>query len=545
MARFQETGQLRQVSPATGVAQELQSLSSRLSQFKQIGAQLTSAGVQRAQQASQARGTASGQQAPITREAGVTQKPEFKEEKFFGGIEARAHNKALRSSYLASLKNDIRKGVARIESENASNLIGFNEGIQGFASGILKGVDPSVRQDVIGALDDRVTSSQISVQNATIKAQNDLAAQDLEAGAETSLDEALSFARNGDLTSSASGLIDYSAIIDSQVEAGFLSPGEAVERKRDAELRATHENIVGNVQRLTAGGRSLDALDVLSKVRENIPKGMSVEEHSDLTSAMSSQINAEINIRNRKESEEEDIVIQSQESNYVNLTIGVATGTSTMNDAVRGLRNGKISESQFDKIANTLNRRGQGINSFPLMNTIREDIRNGEDPSEIKDTIIANSGTNLTEATAASLIAEVDESQDKESVLHLSETKRARAFLVQSLKERGPLQALDIEAERRMAQSTREFETRVLGGESPFAVAEELIPRSDYEKAGAPSKEDLLDRLSILNQAFDNKQISEADYNFEFVRIQELQNLQSTIDAFDKARKGINANTIQ
>lgn len=548
MARFKEDAGIRQVQTSTGAAQGFLSLADRLQQFKSLGDTVTRAGVGEFKKEAASRGAASGAAVPITREDGVTQIPKFKEETFFGGIEAKAHNRALRSSYLASLKNELRTGVARIESENPDNLIGFNEAIKGYSNAMLNTVDPSVKGALAGAIDDRVTSSRISVQNAAIKAQNEAAGQELALSAQTNLDEALRFARNGDIPSSASGLVDYFGTIDAQVDAGFMTPGMAFEKKRAAELQATQENIVGNVSRLTAGGKSLEALDMLTRLQEKIPKGFSVKEHDDLTNAMRSEINEQVNIRNRQESEEDRLVTDGQETQYASLAIGLATGRATINNFVTSLKEGKITESQFDKLMNTLNRRGQGITNFSLVNTIRGEIQSGTDPAEIKNTIISNSGTNLTESMANSLIGEVDESLNKESILQTNTVRRARDFIVPSIRVTGPLGALDTEAEQRLANSIREYDTRVLDGEDPWRVADELVGKDKLEQAPVPqfgTKEDLKGAMDGLNAAFDNQEIDESTYNFQFELIGRIQKLSDNVKSFNAARKEADANTVE
>lgn len=548
MARFQKQTGLRQVQTGTGAAQGFLSLADKLQQFKSLSDTAVKAGIGEIKQTQATRGAVTGAAVPIERDGGVTKKPVFKEETFFGGIEARAHNKALASSYLASIKNDVRTGVARIEAENPDNLIGYNEAVKGFSAGMLKNADPSVRQQLTQALDDRITTSRISVQNSAVKQQNEIAGQELEASAQTHLEEALRFSRNGDRVSAVSGLVDYFDAIDSQVEAGFMTAPVAAEKKRAAELQATQDNIVGNVSRLTSGGRSLEALDILTRFDDKIPAGMSVDEHEDLTSAMRSEINEQINIRNRQESEEDRLVTDGQNSQYANLSIGLSTGSSGMNDFVGALRENKITGSQFDKLVNTLNRRGQGITNFPLVNTIRGEIQSGNDPADIKNTIIANSGTNLTEAMANSLLGEVDEYLNKESVLQTNTVRRARDFIVPSIRVTGPLGALDTEAEQRLANSIREFDTRVLDGEDAWRVADELVGKDKLEQTPSPqfgTKDDLRGALDGLNAAFDNKEIDEATYNFQFELIDRIQRLSDNVKSFNAARKEADANTVE
>lgn len=546
--RFQRERGIRQVQVRTGTAGAVRSLADRLEAFKGIGAAATQVGLAEHRRAAIKRGVETAAQVPIERKEGVTQVPEFKEETFFGGIEARAHNKALRAAYLASLDRDIRLNVGRIEAENKDNLQAFNDSIEGYSKGLLNNVDPASRGQIEQLLQDRVLPSQLTVQETDIKKQNKIAAEELQFSADSALDDAIRFANNGDIRSSADGLLSYSAVIDSQVEAGFITPVKAQELKREAELRATQANIVGTVRSLVTGGKTLEALTMLEKSRSKIPSGMSPEEHQDVVTAMKTEINNSINTRNRIEQEEADIVELAQKGRYANLAIGVATGRDDTNSAIQALRRNEITEQQFDKIINTLNKRGQGVDDFTLINQIEAEIQLGGSPEEIKDSIIKNTGTNLTEKTAGELLNKVDEYVQEESILKTSMVKRARNFIKPSISPQGPLGALDVEAEKRLARAIREFDTRVLEGEDPWRIADELVGKDLFEQAPNPmfgTKDDLKTALDLLDKSLIENQIDEETYKFEFNKIERLKELSENIKAFDKSRKEAEANATE
>jgi hypothetical protein len=546
--RFQEKVPIQPIQTSTGTAQGMMSLADRLESFKSLSGAVIDVGVQKEKERAVQRGIKSAGEVELEKKEGITQAPEKKEKTFFGGIEAAAHNKALGAAYLASLSNDVREGIGRIEAENQDNLIGFNESIKGWAKGMLEGVDPSVRQELSLRINDRATTSRLAVQNATIEKQNKEASEALTISSQKALDEALTFSSNGDLPSAASGLIEYNKIIDSQVEAGFLSNAAAQEKKRDAELRATHENLVGNIRRIANGGKSLDAVNLITEAQQKIPTGMSVDEHQDLTAAMIAELNQGINNKNREDIKVGKLSKQEQSLNYSNLAIGVATGKSDANSIIRSLKSGNITEQQFDKLLNTLNKRGQGVDSFQLINLVETEIRQGGDGEAVRNTIISNIGTNLTESTGQRLLDKLNEFQDEESILKTGNVTRARGYIIPSIRVTGPLGALDSEAEGRLANAIREFDTRVLEGEDPWEVADQLVDKDALERIANPmfgTKDNLETSLDKLNQSFDKKEIDEATYNFEFNKIQSIKELKTNIESFNKAKKEANDNAKQ
>lgn len=548
MARFKETVALRQVPTSTGAVQGALSLSDRFAAFEQLGSQVAQIGIQKAEKAAVERGIASGQAVQLEKRDGKTIAPKFKEKKFIGGIEIEAHNKALRASYLASLNNDIRTDISRIQAENKDNLVGFNESVKGWAKGILEGVDPSVRNIVQTKIEDRVVSSRISVQEAAIKRQNEEAAKQLEISSQTTLDDAFSFASNGDLLSADEALLDYGNILVNQVEAGYMLPAEAQEKIRDAKIKVVHENMVGSIRKLSNTGQTIEAADLIQRAQQKIPKGMSVEDHQDLTRAMVAELSEGISINNRLEKDQKTQLTETQSRNYGRLASGMAKGAVNINTIIRSYKNGEIDETQQDKLISTLNSRGRGSNNYRMINDINESIRAGESPDSIRNDIINNTGINLTEKTAASLLSSLNASLDKESVLNVSTVKRARDFITPSIRVVGPLGALDSEAEARLARSIREFDTRVLEGEDAWAVADELVGKDRFERAPNPmfgTKDTLDQSLEKLNDALINKQVTEEDYNYEFELINRLSLMKENIKAFDNARKETDANTVR
>lgn len=542
MARFEEVINIRPQTAETGAVSGLMSLSQKLEQFQNVQNQITSGLLTAAGKQAEQRGVETGQKVILEKEKGITKAPKFKKKRFIGSIEINAHNKALRAAYLSSINNDIREGVAKIQTENPDNLINFNESVSSFAKGMINTVDPSVRELVSGALDERITTGRIAVQSADIKKQNDIAFQELQESAKNTEDSAILAAQGGDLQTAGLDLLYLDGILQAQVDAGFITEPEAREKKRDAELRATQSSLIGSVRQLTDTGQFGKALKVIEKTRSELPKNMSIEEHSDIVQGMISDVNRSINIRNKIESQEQANIEAGQVAKYNDLFIGLIEGTTMSEDITRQLRNKKITVPQANALVNTLNNRGFGVDDWPLIGSIQEDIRNGVNPNDIRNNIITNSGSRLTEQTATTLISSLNESLDTESVLNTSQVKRARAFITPSIRVTGPLGALDTQAERRLAGALREFDERVLAGEDAFSVADELVGKDEFERAPNPmfgTKMDLDKAQEQLNAARLSQQIDADTYNFEEELIIRLKKLKVNIDAFNAVKKDL------
>jgi hypothetical protein len=537
--RFAETINIRPVSTGTGAAEGLLSISDELQSFKRDMQE-------RNRQEAIARGKATAQATSLGRdEQGITKAPELEKPAFIGSIEIAAHNKALRASYLASLDSDIRNNVSRIKAENPDNLTRFNDQVAGFAKGVISSADGEVRNLVANTLNQRVASARASVQAADIKRQNDALSEDLKQYESETIDSMLVAARGGDVQGSEREFAALSVSLDDQVNAGFITPAEAREKKRSASVRKTHESIIGATRELAENGQFDDLLNGISRARKQAPKGMSVQEHDDLLKAMMAEVNISLSIKDKLEADEEKVVKESQDLNYSKSFVGITNGQITTGDIISDLESGKIDSSQFRSLLNVLNTRGQGIDDHSLIREITADIDEGVPASQIKLSIISASGVRLTEKTANDLLQDLNDSLDSESILKTSEVKRARDFLKPNIRVTGVLGALDPEAERRLARSQRDFDERVKAGEDPWRVADELVGKEDFRRARTPThgtKDDLKSALENLKAARIGGQIDDDEYNDQFQLIQQLQATKQTIDSFDAARKEATAN---
>lgn len=540
MGRFEETVNIQPVRAVTqqpGLASVSLSLADRLEGFKSM-----TLGI--AEQRASKRGQETAAAVKLEKEQGVTKAPEFQEERFIGRIESIAHNKALRAGYIASLDSDIKTNIARIQNENPDDIIAFNESIEGFRKGVLQSADPTVRQSVGIAMDERISNSRLKVQDATIAKQREDAKQTLLINEKDIFDDAVLAARNGDLRQSALSLTDYFTNIDAQVEAGFITASAGEEKKRTVELESANQNLIGQIRTKTDQGDFQGVLKDLERLRSKVTAGRSVEEHENLLKGLTAEVTESLNIRNKIESLEDEEIKVEQINNFTTRFKGIVepgSGLSTsVADITRDLANGNLTETQATQLTNTLNNRGQGVDNFSLINTINSLIRSNEDPDTIKNAIINNAGTQLTEKTALTLMSNVDEMVSGESVLFTNKAKRAKDFIRKKFGLTGPLAQLDFDKSKRLADAERRFDERVLDDEDPFTVADQLIGKEEFNIAPDPrfgTKDDLPAALDNLNQQFDAENIDDDTYNFEVEKINRLKELKENIKLFDQAKK--------
>lgn len=535
--RFNETVNIRQVDSRSGGVEAALSLSDRLESFKQqslrvLQEQAVQRGIESAGQTELTKAEVGGQQ--------VTQAPTEKKENIFGvgEIETQAHNKSLRAAYLASLDSDNRNAVANIAAENEENITGFNDAIAAYRAGVLEGVDPSVRQAVQIDLDDKIESVRGKVHRATIAKQRKDNDETLVLGTERSVQDALVLASEGDALGSAESLLSAFKTIDARVESGLLHPDAAREQKRSIEIEATVENIRFTLKDRIERKGVLGGVDLINMAEDKKLAGFTVQEKDSLIDVMRADLNQHIQLENLAEAQQDDNLKLMQGAKFDDLYAGVLSGETTASDVQSAFRQKGINAEQTSKLINIFRTRGQGVDDWSLIRDIQEQAIT--DPEGVREAIMNNTGSRLTENTANELYAKTFEIEKTGSLLTMPDTKRFKTFLKNSVKVVGPMGAIDFDSQKRLAQLEVVYDERVLAGESPAIVARDLVDVNSFLSAPNPiygTKETLNDSLNQLNNAFDNGAISDIDYNREYQNIQDLMEQKTNIDGFNKALK--------
>lgn len=544
MARFNETVGIQNQNLSTGAAQGISSLADRLEGFKNtVGNIQTRIGTEQGQaQAAEApieTIMVEGQEvakAPDKRKTGI------KDILLFNGSETQSYNQTLRAGYLASLSNDNREAVTNIANENPDNIPAFNEAMEGYTSGVLSGVEPALRPTVAAQLDSMTTDARLKVQAASQARSAAEANAQVDSALGALADTGIRAVRDGNQVAAAEAGIQYAEFVQTMVGSGRITqPAADLMIENNLKTMAA-ENMVTAIrtEAQTEGGVQRSA-EALLTFKDRSITGFTVDEQDAIYETMVSELSDVLSLRNKAETDEAESVTAVQDATSADMFVGVIEGEITPSDITLAIANKDITQSQGSTLLNVLQTRGSGIDNYPLINLITEDIRNSEDPQRIRQTIEANAGNSLTAETSLELTSLLNQSLDSESVLNTSRTRRAESFIVQSMRVTGPFGALDSEAEKRLADAKRDFSEAVLSGEDPWVVADTLVDKDAFTRAPNPmfgSKEDLQGALNSLDAAFDAGSISDTDYDFQYNQLQDLIEMKTNLDNFENARKG-------
>jgi len=540
---FSETVNIQPQTISTGQPQALMSLSEKLDQFSGFTAKI-------AAEKTVAKATAAGQAAASGLAPGEA--PTMKEETFIGGIAKKAYNNALRSSYVGTVSRDLTLNLNAIKDKNADNLTMFNEEANAAIKGAVEGADPATRQLILQDAANFMDSARIDVQTATINRNMKEADGEAIVTSEYFGGEADKYAFNGDALSSIEALNKAHAAIEGRVSAGFIDPTQAAILKDAATFSTKVATNRGDISRALQMDNGIEiASKAVSQMTEKPLKGLTLEQNDQLVKTLNSDISQFITNQNRQETADEAGLKVRQESNFTQLLVNMAEGELNQSMLNMAAKNGDISGTQFDKLTTKLSTQGVGVTDVSTYLAIQNSIEGGEN---MTDAIVNNMGSNLTTADGGELLRMQQEYMDSESALNTNNAKRARSYMKDSMKVTGILGNLTDDAAKKTAAATREFDERVLAGEDPFAVADDLYDRDTLIKLESNAGNQGFDtdnvnsaieklRTDTVNQvtlaAGNQTEIDniKSKYNRQLDLLQQIQSLQLSQKGFDQSIK--------
>ena len=348
--RFTDQVSIQSQNLSTGFVQGSNSLINRLQSFKQSTERLVDV-------VETKRGQEEAQQVQLQKEGGITQAPKKKEvgiaEKILtGGVSANAYNKSLETAYLASLGNDTKEAINSIEAENPDNTLKFNEKAQGYVKGLLKGVDPSVQQQVAQFAETQVSNSRIRVNRKNIlKNKAEAVAQSSEAITSFG-NESARLAREGNQTGAAEFALQSFETIDGLVASGDLATDKAANIKREINREMTEQISRKKFDDILESKGTDEAEAELNKIRGKAPKGWTPDEWSTYTNSQQTDINrqkAKASARSQAVSKEANKALKQYET-AVSLGFEVDPQEKIR---VKELVAGTTQQEQFDRINKT------------------------------------------------------------------------------------------------------------------------------------------------------------------------------------------------
>ena len=466
--RIDYYGQFTPTGVDTSQAKRLQALSGLAEQVGGLAYQV-GAGIQE-RKGLQA-GLAAGQEAADKGEMIETQKGFLSQISIFD----QAYNNALSKAYVAGVDNDARENVNRLLTDNPDDIDAFDEAVNAYRNGVTQNISEEFRPLINQSMDQMITSARSRVHQAQTAKNLKNADDTLIRSGQTATEAALKASRIGDDESAMIGRMNAFSTFDARVEAGTMTPAAAETAKQNLIVATEGEKARGGLQALIKNRGAYAAVEFINAVAETPVSNFTLDQQEELTNVLRADLNEYISLTNIQEKQAEDALKARQGENFTSLYVGLINGETDVGDITRTAMAGNLTQSQLTTLTNVMNTRGQGIDDFDLIYDIQTQMY--QNPEAARDLIIANTGTRLTGSKAQELLTTLDQ----EPILNTPKAKTFRTYVSTNVGIVDPITGRFTGAgtKERAADLMLAFDLRLMAGEDPAVVAQELLDIND------------------------------------------------------------------
>ena len=520
--RIDYYGQFTPTGVDTSQAKRLQALSGLAEQVGGLAYQV-GAGIQE-RKGLQA-GLAAGQEAADKGEMIETQKGFLSQISIFD----QAYNNALSKAYVAGVDNDARENVNRLLTDNPDDIDAFDEAVNAYRNGVTQNISEEFRPLIDQSMDQMITSARSRVHQAQTAKNLKNADDTLIRSGQTATEAALKASRIGDDESAMIGRMNAFSTFDARVEAGTMTPAAAETAKQNLIVATEGEKARGGLQALIKNRGAYAAVEFISAVAETPVSNFTLEQQENLADVLRADLNEYISLTNIQEKQAEDALKARQGENFTSLYVGLINGETDTGDITRTAMAGNLTQSQLTTLTNVMNTRGQGIDDFDLIYDVQTQMY--QNPEAARNLIIANTGSRLTASKAQELLTTLD----GEPILNTPKATRYRKYVSTSVGIVDPVTGKFTGAgtKERAADLMLAFDEKVLAGEDPAVVAEQLLDINDIPvdfKSEADIKEKLKDlEETVLTMNASEYNEKEQELQQYLVRIRNFQNMMTDI----------------
>jgi len=274
------------------------------------------------------RGQESAGKTPLQKKNGVTQTPKYyNENNIIGSTERKAHNDALRSSYLSSLDVDVQTKISGLALKNEHDITAFNSQAEHFKETLMQEADPKA----IGFVRDTADSAISAGQRAVAKSQYKYESARIEGEMQTAVDTysilATRGAKTGDEEVMKENLAKTFIMGADMVKAGYITEDKNFENMRLLNMELFEQTIRNTVfDDLDANGVA-SANNMVNDLEPQMPKNFNPDEWK----AVTDNLRTSVTNRNRsaeldgKELSEDTLIELIRKSTDQDLTAGDVT----------------------------------------------------------------------------------------------------------------------------------------------------------------------------------------------------------------------------
>lgn len=437
-------------------------------------------------------------------------------------------NASLQNAYVNSKTLDFSQEVAKIAANNPADVVSFQKLVKEQENAILSGLDPQFYEQMKQEIN-AITASNLDVvvKNQTAKSAKEANALSVRAVNVTS-EDLFRAANNGDSKAAEVLFSKIESLYASRVTDGQATVGEAQAGIQAAKAGMQAE-FARHILKTKMDTSPTDAVNWIAQVDAGEAGDLTVSQQDALVKAMRSDLSEKLSLQDFSEKRNQQEKVKTQKVTAGNLLAGILKGEVSGADLELANSRTDINFSQYKTLSDTLNARGQGIDDYSLISEIQNIMIT--DPNLAETLVSKNANVRLTGDTALSLYSSIRDSVAQESILKTNEAVRMRKYLRDQIVISGPMGAIIPDQQAKQSNLIMVYDTRLLAGESPIEVMQDLMlamPEIKGEKSFKQSLEDL------ENSA---EELGESVYNQKY---QELQDMQALTINYKEYKEALN-----
>ena len=440
-----------------------------------------------------------------------------------------AYNNALTKAYVAGVDTDARENINRLLTDNPDDIEAFDEAVNAYRTGVTQNISEEFRPLIDQSMDQMISSARSQVHQAQTAKNLKNADDTLIRSTDIAINSALKAARIGDEESAMIGRMNSFSTIDARVEAGTITKAAGETLKQNIIVATEGEKARGGLQAIIKNRGAYAAVEFINAVSETPVSDFTLEQQEELVNVLRADLNEYIALTNIQEAQAEEALKARQGENFTSLYVGLINGETDVGDITRTAMAGNLTQSQLTTLTNVMNTRGQGINDFDLIYDIQTQMY--QNPEAARDLIIANTGTRLTGSRAQSLLTTLDEAP----ILNTPKATLYRKYVSTNVGIVNPITGRFTGAgtKERAADLMLAFDEKVLAGEDPAAVAEQLLDINDIppEFTSETDINKALERLEGQVATMNASEYNQKEQELQqyLVRIRNFQNMMADI----------------
>lgn len=452
-------------------------------------------------------------------------------------IRGRAEAQGVQTGYMLAHEAESRTRLAELAVQYQSDPQGFMKVADAYAKGKLSTIsDPVLREQVSLDYQTRIQAKSIDLMQDQVTLQRETGKADALAGLRAIETDVLDSARAGRVDLALADQQRHMRYLEQQVAARHLTPVEAEKQRVDLENKVQAAQVLGAFHGELRRGTGWEFIQNFSQAGD---LGMSEEGRTLAIDNMQDMLRDWQTEQTRRERATDKAMKDRQEMVEAQNVEALYAGDLTAETLRQQRDSRQISPGGYERQRKALALAQEPQDDIALVAGIYDDMYGGGDVGVLHQRIIEGvAAGSIEQETFRNMLNTLRGGQLRD-ITRQPEWGEAVDSINRQLQSTGPMQAFDLDEQRRISAAKRELYERTAAGENPLDIVDGIIDRA--QPAG---RRDLAPALrpryfeAGMGGQIDvpaSRQRARAAYNAGQIDLQELDKQYRAIDAWEQS----------